>query len=48
MKSNAITAVGISLVNLPLTVEPHPVFRITRTEMESGTSPTLHALQWHR
>jgi hypothetical protein len=44
MKSNAITAVGIALVNLPLTVEPHPIFRITRTEMESGASPTLARL----
>jgi hypothetical protein len=44
MKSNAITAVGISLVDLPLTVEAHPIFRITRTEMESGASPTLARL----
>ena len=44
MKSNAITAVGVALVNLPFTVEPHPIFRITRTEMESGTSPTLARL----
>jgi hypothetical protein len=27
MKSNAIAAVGIALVNLPLTVKPHPLFR---------------------
>jgi hypothetical protein len=44
MKSNAIATVGVALVNLPLTVEPHPIFRITRTEMESGTSPTLARL----
>jgi hypothetical protein len=44
MKSNAITTVGVALVNLPLTVEPHPIFRITRTEMESGASPTLARL----
>jgi hypothetical protein len=36
MKSNAIAAVGIALVNLPLTVEPHPLFRICRAEMEGG------------
>jgi hypothetical protein len=41
MKPNAITAVGVALVNLSLTIEPYPLFRITGTEVESGASPTL-------
>jgi hypothetical protein len=44
MKPNAITTVGVALVNLPFTVEPHPIFRITRAEMESCASPTLARL----
>jgi hypothetical protein len=28
-------------VNLPFTVEPHPIFRITRIEMESGAGAAL-------
>ena len=36
MKSNAIAAVGVAFVDLSLTVEAHPLFRITGTEMESG------------
>src|ERR1700756_1222120 len=41
MKSNAIAAVGVALVNLPLSVEPHPLFRITGPEMESGAGTAL-------
>jgi hypothetical protein len=44
MKSNAITAIGVAFVNLPLTVEPHPLFRITRTEMESSAGAKLARL----
>jgi hypothetical protein len=44
MKSNPITAVGVALVNLPLTVEPDPLFRITRTEMETGAGAALARL----
>ena len=44
MKSNAITAIGVAFVNLPLTVEPHPLFRITRTEMESSAGAPLACL----
>jgi len=36
MKSNAKTAVGIAFVDFPLAIESHPIFWITRTEMESG------------
>ena len=35
MKSDAVAAVGIALVDLPLAVEPHPLFGIGSTEMES-------------
>ena len=44
MKSNAIAAVGVALVNPPLTMEPYPLFRITGTEMESGASAALARL----
>jgi hypothetical protein len=44
MKSNAKTAVGVAVVNLPFTVEPHPIFWITRTEMESGAGTALARL----
>ena len=44
MKSNPITAVGVALVNLPLTVEPDPLFRITRTEMETDAGAALARL----
>jgi hypothetical protein len=43
MKSKAITAVGVALVNLPFTVETHPIFRITphqngkRYQSDAGT-----------
>ena len=42
MKSNAIAAVGIALVNLPLTVKPHLLFRKRRAEME-GRAGALRA-----
>jgi hypothetical protein len=38
MKSNAIAAVGVALVDLPLAVEPHLLLRIRRTEMEGGAA----------
>jgi hypothetical protein len=44
MKSNAIAAVGVALVNLPLTMEPYLLFRITGTEMESGAGASLARL----
>jgi hypothetical protein len=44
MKSNAITAVGVALVDLPLAVEPHLLFRIRRAEMEGGTCAALARL----
>jgi hypothetical protein len=44
MKSNAIAAVGIALVNLPLTVKPHPLFRKRRAEMEGRAGATLASL----
>ena len=44
MKSNAIAAVGIALVNLPLTVEPHPLFWIARAEMEGRAGAALARL----
>src|SRR5215469_8496402 len=44
MKSDAVAAVGIALVNLPLAVEPHPLFGIRRTEMESRAGAPLARL----
>jgi len=44
MKSNLITAVGVALVNLPLPIEPHLLFRKTCAEMESGTGAALACL----
>src|SRR5438270_559394 len=44
MKSNAIAAVGITLVNLPLTVKPHLLFRKRRAEMEGRAGATLASL----
>jgi hypothetical protein len=41
MKSNPIAAVGVALVDLPLPIEPHLLFRKTCAEMESGTGPAL-------
>src|SRR5947209_20556943 len=44
MKSDAIAAVGIALVNLPLTVKPHLLFRKRRAEMEGRAGATLTSL----
>jgi hypothetical protein len=44
VKSNAIAAVGVALVDLPLTVEPDLPFRVRRAEMESGAGATLARL----
>jgi hypothetical protein len=44
MKSNAVTAVGIALIDLPLAIEPHPLFGIRRTEMESRAGAPLACL----
>ena len=44
MKSDAVAAVGIALVDLPLAVEPHPLFGIRRTEMESRAGAALASL----
>jgi hypothetical protein len=44
MKSNPIAAVGVALVELPLPIEPHLLFRKTCAEMESGTGAALACL----
>ena len=44
MKSNPIAAVGVALVDLPLPIEPHLLFRKTCAEMESGTGAALACL----
>ncbi len=44
MKSDAVTAVGIALVDLPLAVEPHSLFGVRRTEMESRAGAPLARL----
>jgi hypothetical protein len=44
MKTNTIAAVGIAFVDLPLAVEPHPLFGIRRTEMESRAGAPLARL----
>src|SRR6516164_8756272 len=44
MKSDAVTAVSIALVDLPLAVEPHPLFGIGSTEMESRAGAPLARL----
>src|SRR5438477_6394986 len=41
MKSNPIAAVGVALIDLPLPIEPHLLFRKTCAEMESGTGAAL-------
>src|SRR6516162_6329414 len=41
MQSDAIAAVGIALVDLPIAVEPHPLFGIRRTKMESRAGAPL-------
>jgi hypothetical protein len=44
MKSNSVTAVGIALVDLPLPIEPHLLFRKSCAEMESATGAALARL----
>jgi hypothetical protein len=44
MKSKAIAAVGVTLIDLPLAVEPYLLFRIRRAEMECGTGAALPRL----
>ena len=44
MKSNAIAAVGVALVDLPLAIEAYLLFLVRRAEMESGASTTLARL----
>jgi hypothetical protein len=44
MKSDAVTAVGVALVNLPLTVKPHLLFRKRRAEVEGRAGATLASL----
>jgi hypothetical protein len=44
MKSNAIAAVGVALIDLPFPVEPHLLFRICRAEMERGAGTALARL----
>ena len=44
MKPDAVTAVGAVLINLPLSVEPHPLFGIRRTEMKSRAGAALTSL----
>ena len=44
MKSDAVAAVGIALVDLTLAVEPHPLFGIGSTEMESRAGAPLARL----
>src|SRR5271154_800357 len=43
MKSNAVAAVGVALIDLPLAVKPDLLFRIARTEMK-GAGATLASL----
>jgi hypothetical protein len=44
MKSDAVAAIGVALVDLALAVEPHPLFGIRRTEMKSGARAPLARL----
>jgi hypothetical protein len=44
MKSNAIATVGVALVDLPLAVEPHLLYRIRRAEVEGSAGATLASL----
>src|SRR5215469_6833735 len=41
MKPNAIAAVGIAFVDLPLPVEPYPLFRQSSAKMEGGAGTAL-------
>ena len=44
MKSDAVTAVGVALVDLPVAVKTHPLFGICRTEVKSRAGATLARL----
>src|SRR6516165_7311789 len=44
MKSDAVTAVGVALVDLPLAIEPHSLFGIRRTEMKCSAGTALARL----
>ena len=41
MKTNAIAAVGVTFVDLPLPVEPYPRFRKSSAKMEGGPGTAL-------
>src|SRR5437764_49602 len=41
MKSEAIPAVGVALVDLPFAIEPHPLLWKPRAKMECGAGSTL-------
>ena len=41
MKTNAIAAVSVAFVDLPLPVEPYPRFRKSSAKMEGGTGTAL-------
>jgi hypothetical protein len=43
MKSNAVAAIGIALIDLPLAVKPDPLFQIACTEMKAGAGAALAA-----
>jgi hypothetical protein len=44
MKSNAIAAVGVALIDLSFPIEPHLLVRICRAEMEGGAGAALARL----
>jgi hypothetical protein len=44
MKPNAVAAVGIAVIDLPLAVKPDSLLRIARTEMKGGAGATLARL----
>jgi hypothetical protein len=45
MKSNAIATVGVALVDVPLAVEPHLLYRIRRAEVEGSAGAALASLE---
>jgi hypothetical protein len=48
MKSNAIAAVGVTLVDLPLAVGPHRSFGYVAPKWNAVPVRRWHALQWRR
>ena len=44
MKWNAIATVGVALVDVPLAVEPHLLYRIRRAEVEGSAGAALASL----